>query len=142
MINTYLFYRQWTDYTCGPTVLRICVKAFLDISLSYVKSETLCETNEDGTTWDNLKRAFRKAGMRIHNINKFSKKEWDSWLEAGYFIVAADENTYEESHVLVVRGKLGNEYQILDPNIGIPFNRDKVETIRSARREAFAVCAK
>lgn len=134
--------RQMTDYTCGPTTLRICVNAFLRTTLSSKTARHLCKTTTDGTAWHNLKLAYKKAGLKIFNVTKYSQKEWDSWLDNGYFIVAADEDTYANSHVIVVykNGSLRN-YGILDPAVGIPVTKNKSEVIKSSKREAFAVCA-
>lgn len=137
----YLFMRQWTDHTCGPTTLRVCASAFLYKIYSEKKASVLCQTTSDGTTWRNLKAGFKKAGLRTIKISKHSKREWNRWLDAGYFIVAADELTYAESHVIVVYKNKPNTYGIVDPINGFPTSRAKEKVIKSASREAFAVCA-
>jgi len=133
--------RQWTGHTCAPTTLRVCASAFLRKVYSEKRASSLCKTTKDGTTWRNLKAGFKKAGLRTIAIAKHSKKEWNSWLDAGYFIVAADELTYAESHVIVVHKNNPQHYGILDPVNGFPTSRSKEQVIKSARREAFAVCA-
>ena len=134
--------RQMTDYTCGSTTLRICVNAFLQTTLSSANARALCKTTTDGTTWYDLRRAYKKAGLRTFNISKYSQKEWDSWLDNGYFIVTADEDTYVDSHVIVVHRNHGRKlYGILDPMRGFPTVRSKSKVLKSSKREAFAVCA-
>ncbi len=133
--------RQWTGYTCGPTTLRICASAFVQKVYSEKRASGFCKTTEDGTTWRDLKAGFKKAGLKTIQIAKHSKKEWDSWLDAGYFIVAADELTYTNSHVIVVYRSNPKTYGIVDPMNGFPTSRVKAQVIKSARREAFAVCA-
>lgn len=133
--------RQWTGHTCAPTTLRICAAAFLHKIYSEKIASILCKTNKDGTAWKDLKSGFKKAGLRTINITKHSKKEWNRWLDAGYFIVAADELTYTNSHVIVINKNKKLRYGILDPMKGFPTCRDKDKVIKSAKREAFAVCA-
>lgn len=133
--------RQWTDHTCAPTTLRVCVSAFLHKVYSEKKAKALCKTTTDGTSWEDLKLGFKKAGLLTIDIVKHSKAEWNSWLDAGYFIVAADELTYEEPHVIVVHKNYPRTYGIVDPVNGFPTFKSKDLVIKSARREAFAVCA-
>lgn len=137
----YLFMRQWTGHTCAPTTLRICALAFLQKTYSEKMASSLCNTTIDGTSWRSLKSGFKKAGLRTIKIVKHSKKEWNAWLDAGYFIVAADELTYTESHVIVVHKNSAKTYGVVDPINGFPTYRNKDRVIKSAQREAFAVCA-
>jgi ABC-type bacteriocin/lantibiotic exporter with double-glycine peptidase domain len=138
----YLFMRQFTGHTCGPTTLRICANAFLQKTLSGTTAKHLCKTTVDGTTWSNLKRAYKNIGLRIFSIKTHTQKEWSAWLDSGYFIVTADEDTYSNSHVIVVhKNHNSKKYGVLDPMIGLPTARTKSYVIKSAKREAFAVCA-
>lgn len=136
-----MFMRQWNSFSCAPTTLRICASAFNGIRLRRHLASFLCKTSSDGTTWYNLKRGFRAAGLKVIDIKKHSVKEWDAWLDLGYFIVAADDLTYSNPHVVVVRNSGDKMFGILDPVIGFPHRKPKNEVIRSAQRHAFAVCS-
>lgn len=133
--------RQWTPYTCAPTVLRICAKAFTGITITCREASALCKTTKDGTEWHHLKRAFKRANLRIIEIKKSSVREWAEWLELGYFIVAADDLTYTAPHVITVSKNNRSTFTVLDPVIGLPTTRDKQYVVRSSKRTAFAVCA-
>lgn len=140
---THLFTKQRGDYTCGPTCLRICAQAFTNVCLTKDEANALCNTTSIGTYWSNLKKGFRRAGMKVCRIKEYTPEEWDKWINAGYYVVSSDDLTYPDAHVVAVYGIASNKYYaVADSAAGKPRRVRKDYIIKSCNKYAFAVRAK
>jgi ABC-type bacteriocin/lantibiotic exporter with double-glycine peptidase domain len=140
MIHAVRPIRQWHGYDCGAAVLRMGVLYLTGRRLTRRRAilETGC--NPDGVSFTRLKRVFRDFGVSVGRL-AVSTSIIRKALDKGRLVVIDDNNTYAESHVILIVGYTRKHFWVIDPIIALPTRRSHRRVTQSADA-CFSVYAK
>ena len=131
MIHKVRPFRQWRGYDCGAAVLRMGVLYLTGRRLSCQRAVLETGCNPDGVSFTKLKRVLRAFGVSVGRMGvgiRVIRKA----LDGGRLVVIDDNNTYVDSHVILVVGHTHTRFWVIDPIVGIPALRSCRRVIRSA----------
>ncbi|MEX0909762.1 MAG: peptidase C39 family protein [Candidatus Paceibacterota bacterium] len=120
------FYKQDTDYTCGPTSLQMVFSFFGSFKSEAELAKNLLTNREIGTTHQRMIEVVIDNGFfcYVNNSSKFS--ELKEFISRGLpIIVDFIEPTDEERHYAVVTGVSNGKVILNDPANGKGFELEK-----------------
>jgi len=125
------FYKQDSDYTCGPTSLQM-VFQFLGKFKSEATLAKEAQTDaEDGTTHAGMIDAARKGGFYCYANNESSVEEIKSFLKNGLpAIVHFNEPSSDTGHYSVIVGAEKGNFILNDPWNGRNFKIDENDFLK------------
>lgn len=108
IISSIPYYKQKTDYTCGPASARMALSSLgIDMSeeelTNILKPSSKIGTKKD--SWNNLKDI-----VNVKIVEDSTVEELEKLRNEGYVIILNVEH-----HYIVYDGKEGDEIKVLDP---------------------------
>jgi hypothetical protein len=140
MIHPVIPFRQWRNYDCCAAVLRMGIQYFTGTRLSHRKSVITTGCKPDGVPFSRLKKTFRQ--LRVGAVQTpIRLNAIKSALDHDRLVVISDEDSYRESHAILIVGYTSKRFWVIDPMIGAPSLRSFKRVIQGAD-EAFIIYSK